>query len=65
LGNLGVAGANAQQVTTLQGANADAVQLRALAEYEDFLTVWEDADPDIPIDKQAKSEYAKLQSGSI
>jgi serine/threonine protein kinase/tetratricopeptide (TPR) repeat protein len=29
--------------------------------YQDFLTLWKDADPDIPIYKQAKSEYAKLQ----
>jgi hypothetical protein len=29
--------------------------------YQDFLTLWKDADPDIPIYKQAKLEYAKLQ----
>jgi tetratricopeptide (TPR) repeat protein len=29
--------------------------------YQDFLTLWKDADPDIPIYKQAKAEYAKLQ----
>jgi hypothetical protein len=29
--------------------------------YEDFLTLWKDADPDIPVLKQAKAEYAKLQ----
>ena len=34
---------------------------RALAAYKDFLTLWKDADPDIPILKQAKAEYAKLQ----
>ena len=28
--------------------------------YEDFLALWKDADPDIPILKQAKAEYAKL-----
>jgi hypothetical protein len=28
---------------------------------QDFLTLWKDADPDIPIPKQAKAEYAKLQ----
>jgi hypothetical protein len=31
------------------------------AAYKDFLTRWKDADPDIPILKQAKAEYAKLQ----
>jgi hypothetical protein len=34
---------------------------KAHAAYEDFLTLWKDADPDIPILKQAKEEYAKLQ----
>jgi eukaryotic-like serine/threonine-protein kinase len=29
--------------------------------YQDFLTLWKDAAPDIPILKQAKAEYAKLQ----
>jgi tetratricopeptide (TPR) repeat protein len=34
---------------------------RAKAAYQDFLALWKDADPDIPILKQAKAEYAKLQ----
>ncbi len=34
---------------------------KAKAAYQDFLTLWKDADPDIPIYKQAKAEYAKLQ----
>jgi hypothetical protein len=29
--------------------------------YVDFLTLWKDADPDIPVLKDAKAEYAKLQ----
>jgi eukaryotic-like serine/threonine-protein kinase len=29
--------------------------------YQDFFALWKDADPDIPIYKQAKAEYAKLQ----
>ena len=29
--------------------------------YQDFLALWKDADPDIPILIAAKSEYAKLQ----
>jgi hypothetical protein len=29
--------------------------------YRDFFTLWRDADPDIPILKEAKAEYAKLQ----
>jgi len=34
---------------------------RAKSAYQDFLTLWKDADPDIPIRKQAKAEYAKLK----
>jgi DNA-binding winged helix-turn-helix (wHTH) protein/tetratricopeptide (TPR) repeat protein len=34
---------------------------KARAAYQDFLTLWRDADPDTPILKQAKVEYAKLQ----
>ena len=34
---------------------------KASAAYQDFLTLWKDGDPDIPILKQAKAEYAKLQ----
>jgi predicted Zn-dependent protease len=29
--------------------------------YQDFLAAWKDADPDLPILKEAKAEYAKLQ----
>jgi len=61
LAHLGVARANALQAKTTQGADADAARVRALAAYKDFLTLWKDADPDIPILKQAKAEYAKLQ----
>jgi eukaryotic-like serine/threonine-protein kinase len=34
---------------------------KAKAAYQDFLTLWKDADPDVPILKQAKIEYAKLK----
>jgi hypothetical protein len=40
----------------LQG-NSD----NARSAYQDFFTLWKDADPDIPILKEAKAEYAKLQ----
>lgn len=29
--------------------------------YQDFLALWKDADPDIPILEEAKAEYARLQ----
>ena len=40
----------------LQGDTA-----KARAAYQDFLNLWKDADPDIPILKEAKAEYAKLR----
>jgi hypothetical protein len=61
LAHLGVARADALQSRTLPGADADAARARALAAYKDSLKLWKDADPDIPILKQAKAEYAKLQ----
>jgi predicted Zn-dependent protease len=48
----------------LQMGRAYAMQgnaAKAKAAYQDFLTLWKDADADIPILKQAKAEYAKLQ----
>jgi hypothetical protein len=61
LARLGVARANALEARTSQGAVADAARVRALAAYKDFVTLWKDADPDVPILKEAKAEYAKLQ----
>jgi hypothetical protein len=51
LARLGLARAYA-----LQGNRA-----KARAAYRGFLTLWKDADPDVPILKEAKAEYAKLQ----
>jgi serine/threonine protein kinase/tetratricopeptide (TPR) repeat protein len=61
LAHLGVARANALQARNSTGADADLARTRALADYKDFLTLWKAADPDIPVYKQAKAEYAKLQ----
>ena len=36
-------------------------EVKAKASYQDFLTLWRDADPDIPILPRVKAEYAKLQ----
>jgi len=60
LARIGFARAAAAQSKNLEGADA-AARVRALAAYKDFLTRWKDADPDIPILNEAKSEYAKLQ----
>jgi eukaryotic-like serine/threonine-protein kinase len=35
--------------------------IKAKAAYQDFLALWKDADPDVPILRQAKAEYARLQ----
>jgi hypothetical protein len=51
LARLGLARAYAMQGDTT----------KAKAAYQDFLTLWKDADPDIPIFIAAKSEYAKLK----
>ena len=51
LARLGLARAYA-----LQGDTA-----KARAAYQDFLTLWKDADPDVPILKEAKGEYARLR----
>ena len=61
LAHLGVARANALESRTSRGADADAACVRALAAYKDFLTLWKDADPDVPILQRAKAEYANLQ----
>ena len=61
LAKLGVARANALEAKSSQGAVADAARSRALTAYQNFLTLWKDADPDIPIYKEAKAELAKLQ----
>ena len=47
------------QLARAYAMRGDAAKARAA--YQDFLTLWKDADPDIPILKQAKGEYAKLQ----
>ena len=51
LARLGLARAYAMQGDTAKARTA----------YQDFLTLWKDADPDVPILKEAKAEYAKLQ----
>ena len=73
LAHLGLARAYALQAGVDLGANSASpraaqpkpLQLDALAKariaYQDFLALWKDADPDIPILKQAKAEYAKLR----
>jgi hypothetical protein len=62
LARLGVARAKALLERNSAGAagNADAGRIPP-GDYKDFLKLWKDADPDIPIYKHAKAEYANLQ----
>jgi hypothetical protein len=61
LARLGLARANVLQMKNSTGAEADAARTRALAAYQDFFTLWKDADAELPVYRQAKAEYAKLQ----
>jgi Tfp pilus assembly protein PilF len=61
LAHLGVARAYALEWKTTQAANAEAARTQARTTYNDFFTLWKDADPEIPVLKQAIAEYAKLQ----
>jgi serine/threonine protein kinase/tetratricopeptide (TPR) repeat protein len=69
LAHLGLARAQALEAKSARAgstrqsspADTDAARLRALASYHDFFTLWKNADPDIPILKEAKAEYVKLQ----
>jgi len=60
--SFGVSGSGAYQCFALENlAGADANRFLALAAYKDFLTLWKDGEPEIPILTQATAEYSKLQ----
>jgi len=61
LARLELARAQVLEAKASQGADADAARTRALAAYENFLSLWKNADPGVPILKDAQAEYAKLQ----
>jgi eukaryotic-like serine/threonine-protein kinase len=60
LAHLELGRAYALQAQSLQGPDTSAARDKARAAYQDFLTLWTNADPDIPVFKQAKAEYASL-----
>jgi hypothetical protein len=49
------------EARTSHGTDAVAARAKARAAYQDFLGLWKNADPDIPILTQAPSEYARLK----
>jgi hypothetical protein len=61
LARLGLARAKALQGRASGAAEARSAHIRALATYRDFLTLWDEADSEIPLLKQAKSEYAQME----
>lgn len=61
LAHLGLARAYALEAKTSQGPAADAAHANARKAYQDFLTLWQNADPNLPVFKQAQAEYAKLK----
>lgn len=60
LAHLGVARANALEAKGQEGADADAARVRAIAAYKTFLDLWKNAEPEIPVYKEARAEYARL-----
>ena len=60
LARLGLARSYALQAGKLQGADAESARAKARADFKDFFALWKDADPETPILKQAKAEFAKL-----
>lgn len=61
LAHLGLARANALQATSSRGADADASRVRAIVAYREFLSLWKDADSNVPIYEQAKTESLSLR----
>jgi len=61
LAPLGLGRAYALEAQSLRGAASDEARAKARTAYQDFLALWKDADPDIPILIAARSEYAKLK----
>ena len=53
-----IGGLSRLQIARAYAMQADTTKVKAA--YQEFLTLWKGADPDIPILRQAKAEYAKL-----
>jgi eukaryotic-like serine/threonine-protein kinase len=60
-GNLGNSEIPLHQLGLARAYTLKGDKAQARTAYQDFFAMWKDADPDIPILKEAKTEYAKLQ----
>lgn len=60
LAQLGIGRANALLSKASEAERAAAARARATQAYKSFLSLWKDADPDLPILKEAKAEYARF-----
>ncbi|HKW88057.1 MAG TPA: hypothetical protein VJN21_04805 [Candidatus Acidoferrales bacterium] len=61
LAHLQIARAYVLEAQSAHAADAGAARSKARAAYQDFLALWNNADPGIPVLQQAKSEYASLK----
>jgi hypothetical protein len=58
---LGLARARRLEAQLTQGPHAENARSEARVAYQDFLSLWKDVDPDVPIPKEAQAEYATLE----
>jgi tetratricopeptide (TPR) repeat protein len=61
LAHVGLARANTLITQDVEGEDVDEARLQAIMAYKDFLKLWKDADPEIPILQQVKEELGQLQ----
>jgi hypothetical protein len=61
LAHLGLGRAYALEAAAAQGEQAATFRAKARTAYQDFLTLWKDADPDVPVLQQAKAESQNLK----
>ncbi len=61
LARLGSARAHLSLAKASQDSAADAARAQAVADYKELLAIWKNADADLPLLKEVKAEYAKLQ----
>jgi hypothetical protein len=60
LAHLGLGRAYALEAAAARADQPASFRAMARSAYQDFLTLWKDADPNIPVLKKARAENAKL-----